>query len=234
MMLPPCFSFAQNSRGDQEISVGYGIAPSDQLFDGWHFGFILSPTTNDYQNTSVSGSLFFDYKYFIGKRIAIGFFAGIEKESGNWFYSEIFFHPGDFQVISLGTFSRTALTFSPEITSYYIRNKHSQLYGTIGIGITFQNERDVYEPSYYANQNNSNSYGYISTLPTNETALANNKVRFNGYYSPLGYSFIMGGHIQGFMELGFGYKGLFNLGLSYKFLEAKHQMKLPLHSQPEN
>ena len=59
------------------------------------------------------------------------------------------------------------------------------------------------------------------TLTRNYTPVApgtiahNNTFKYAGYYSPFGLRF--GGNVGGFIEVGIGYKGVFNGGVSYVF-----------------
>ena len=195
----------------QEISVGYGIVPSDQFLDGNRnaagAGYI------SYENFKVSGMWFVNYKFFVGEKFSIGLFAGREQESGTMGAP----YDSDEPVMPLGTFSRTAYTIASEISVQYRSERNTRIYATAGIGVTIEQETDVFQQAYY---NNARQYlNYSGPLTGSETIVPNNRTHFNGYISPVGIS--VGNHLRGFFEIGFGYKGIFNGGISYYFCKGK-------------
>ena len=209
-------SFAQNRPVDMEIGLGYGQITSEQLLDGTYVG-LLVPTMRQYINTFSSGILSLQYKYYISNRCTIGFFAGVEQQSGDWYYDDMSGHSDDWGTFRLGSFSRTAFTIAPEFSFAYLNKKNVRLYSSVGMGATFKKEQDIYEPALY---NYYSLYAPNTSIPVAETRVSNNVMKFNAYYSPLGVRFNLGGHINGFLEAGFGYKGIFNGGISYS-LENK-------------
>ncbi len=214
-------SFAQNKEGDRELSFGYGKLTSEELFDGAHIG-ILSASTQDYSNDFASGILSLHYKYFVSKRLAVGLFAGIEWQTGNFYYN--YWQERDYIITTqLGTFSRTAFTIAPNLTFYYTNRKNASFYTSLGMGLMIKKETDMYEPTLYKGSNGLVNYPYA--LPTTEASIPNNAGKFTAYYSPMGVRFNLGGNIWGNLELGIGYKGIINGGIAYHFNTGKTPKK---------
>lgn len=92
------------------------------------------------------------------------------------------------------------LTFAPEATYAYYDNKDARIrvkmYGSASLGLTvfddFAISRDLY--TYHRDESGA---------------------KITGHISPFGIR--IGRKLGGFMELGLGYKGLFNFGMSYRF-----------------
>ena len=85
-----------------------------------------------------------------------------------------------------------------------------RFYGTLGIGIAYRNEIDTYDSVFYLSKfaNGVNNLG-------NSRVINNSKYFVNYYLSFLGIHF--GRKLGGFFETGLGYKGIINIGLSYKY-----------------
>ncbi len=210
-------AFAQFRSGNQEVSIGAGILTSEQLFDGTTGGLLL-PVMRQYKDNSPFGICFVDYKYFVNRRFTVGVFAGIESEKGDWFYDYIQGNkPDNWSASKIGTFSRIAYTIAPEVSITYRNEKNVRIYSTLGMGVTIKMETDHYTLIYsYYNQGYTYGPGY-SGSPTKSNDIA----KFNAYYSPFGLSF--GRKLRGIIELGIGYKGIFNGGLAYKIDTRKHR-----------
>ncbi len=200
---------AQQPDAHVQFSAGIGAGSSDQLFDGYEFGFILAPSFKTYIVKHYSGTACFSVKFFVSERIVLGISGAYENESGDWQKNVNIGGAYDWQTIQLGTFKRQAFTCAPEISIFYTHNDLSMLYTTGGIGVTYQNEIDAYSTTYYLSQyyNGHNSLG-------SETQFYHNKVHINSYYSPIGIRY--GGRLSVFAEVGIGYKGIINGGLLLK------------------
>ena len=100
---------------------------------------------------------------------------------------------------------------APEGLFHYTHNNNPVIaaYGYLGIGYSILNELDTYSPAYY-NQFYNNG---VNSLGNNRELLDNHS-EITIQICPIGISF--GGKLRGFAELGFGYKGIFNGGLSLK------------------
>lgn len=77
----------------------------------------------------------------------------------------------------------------------YLQRGRFKLYGTLGVGCTMINQRN-----YDISENKKS---------------AQNQFHLNFQVSPIGVQF--GDMISGFLELGFGYKGIVSAGVAYRF-----------------
>jgi hypothetical protein len=89
-----------------------------------------------------------------------------------------------------------ALTFAIESDYRYISNPSFQIYSGLGAGITIN--KGEFEPN-----------------STKETSIHDNSSYFNYKVTALGLR--VGKKLAGFLELGFGYKGILSAGISYQF-----------------
>ena len=211
----PLASFAQqDSNGPRSadplhnsFSISYGAATPDYLLDGYRPG---RPTEYDYANKGTPGAVCIAYKYLVSRHASVGITATIEQQHGDWLDNEI---PGgnvfDLQTTVKGAFIRTCYTMAAEFSSDYVHRDLYRFYTVAGLGFTEEIETDQYDPGFYNKgyNNGVNVYGPMRTQ--------NNHTHINACYSPLGMS--IGKKLSYFLELGFGYKGIVNTGLSYKF-----------------
>ena len=179
----------------------------DYLLDGFRPG---RPTEYDYANKGVPMATSITYKFKAYKRRYIGFTLTIEQQYGDWNDNEI---PGgnvfNLQTTVKGAFKRTCYTFGADFTYDYVSKGNYRQYLVAGMGMTYEHETDQYNPDFY-------NQGYINGMNTYGPMLQhNNKTHINGYFSPLGMS--VGNRIRYFFELGFGYRGIINTGLCYRF-----------------
>jgi hypothetical protein len=198
--------FGQNSYfGDHEITLGYGIMPSIEVFIGQDHTLDWGAQKTRV-NSTVTGDYFGKFQYFINPRLAIGLFAGYEKETGLWLTQpEIIPSPG--YPIYAGKFDRTSYTVALEIQYYYrIVNPPKadffKVYLTAGVADSYVQETDSY--TYLSDMKNYNN------IP-------------NVYFSPLGLK--IGRRLSGYCELGIGYKGILNFGINCK-IDAKQPTAL--------
>ncbi len=205
----PCFAFAQDAKNPADfkpidIGIGGGYLSSDYLFDGYTIG-----RGKLYTNRNYSGTFFFNFKYFVVERFAINITVAYENESGLLLrkYNEDRF---GFSTERIGIFRRQAFTVSPEIAFYYYKKGLVWIYGTFGMGLTYRNEIDRYDQNFY-NQNYWNGTNKLA----NEIEVDNSKVQGNAYLSPIGLS--VGRRVRWYAEIGLGYKGVANSGISFKF-----------------
>ena len=188
-----------------EFSVSYGSYTPDFLMDGYRPG---RPTEFDYANKGLPGAVCVNYKFALAPRSFIGLTATIEQQHGDWLDNEI---PGgnvfDLQTTVKGAFIRTSYTLGADYTYDYLVAGIFREYLVVGLGVTWQNETDPYFPDFY-NQgyyNGVNSYGPMRAQRI--------RTHLNGYFAPFGFK--VGRRLCYFMELGFGYKGIINTGISY-------------------
>lgn len=205
-------SFAQEAEESHEMAIhnyhdatgsefilGHGFLPSEQLFNGNHRR--LGYTTDQY-----SGAIFATYRYHISEVVSLGLAFAYEYENGSYTdntYNYNYFSgsggvvPGYYN--NYGTFARSSFTIAPEITFTYANFGRGlvHLYSVVGLGYTFRDE-------------------VLTDGQTNAefTSPYINRVHANAYVSPFGMR--IGGRLNGFFELGLGYKGVFNYGVTYR------------------
>ncbi len=186
----PGFLFTGN-----ELVVGQGLLPSGQVLP-WF-------SNTRYQNNVVTGELFASYRHQFSRVVALGVTLGYEHEGGTWTHRNGY-HAAYPLGVS-GSFTRNRYTIAPEITFTYFNSPKGsvRLYGLASVGYTRQNQAITMEYT------GSGSPAEIAAVPN---PLVN---RFSMHLSPLGVRF--GRALGGFVEMGMGYKGLFNYGLNYRF-----------------
>lgn len=131
-------------------------------------------------------------KYFFSKRMAVGITFGLETINGE--------SNSDYTMASSSpqySYNRTYYTIAPEMEFVYVNRRWFRFYALFGAGVALVKE----QYDYY--QGGSN--------PENKT----NSVSPNMQITPLGLGF--GGRLKGNIEVGLGYKGLLNCGISYNF-----------------
>lgn len=210
-MLPGALFAQQMAFGSvqssENISLWVGFLSSDFLLDGYHPG---RPTIFDYNNKGKSGFFLLTYKHDFGGRVSFGGTITMEQQHGDW-QNNVYDNdnPFDLQTSVKGVFNRTDITLAPEMTGYYLKNDMVRLYMVVGLGATLEFETDEYDPQYYnaGYYNGVNKYGALLQH--------NDKGHLNIYYAPFGFS--IGRTFSYYFEMGFGYKGVINTGLSYKF-----------------
>lgn len=197
-----------NDRDDamNEISLGDGFVTLQEL-EGWDgrggmSGYVSMPS-------SVTGALHLNYRRFITHKFAIGITAGIDNESGDLSYGNPEHSQFGYDGVS-GHYNVRTYTIAIEPLLAYIRKSKFMFYGYVGMGMTsFENKfrfyDDVRNPEFF--------YGKSGLVPSNPYNY--HAYFFNAQVTPIGIRF--GDKVAGFVEFGFGYKGLFSMGLSAKF-----------------
>lgn len=98
----------------------------------------------------------------------------------------------------LSQFSRDYKTVAIDVLCNYANKEWVRVYTYLEPGVSFKKI--------------TNTYPRSSTEHSNETI-------FNMYYMPIGIS--VGKRVSGFAELGFGFKGIVNAGLSFRFPKSE-------------
>ena len=184
---------------DNEIYAGEGIVTLEEL-KGWTgpgglSGFVSAPS-------AISGAAFITYRRFITRRLALGFTAGIDNESGDLSYGNPEQNATGLEGTT-GHYNVHSYTLAAEALFAYIKKGRFMFYGYGGAGATIFKEDYTL---YYGN-------GTPVTLPSNPYTYSH--TYFNCQVSPIGIRF--GGNVAGYVEMGFGYKGLICGGLSVRF-----------------
>lgn len=181
-----------------EVILGHGILPANQLFAS------LGPA--DYSNSTATGAISLTYRYHISRVISVGLAAMYEHEDGTWrtgtgLLLSIF--GGSYQFY--GNFSRTCITIAPEVTFNYgdVADGMLRFYGMFGAGFTFKQQ------NAYLTGSNDPNFSIEGTVPRFAP------MHLNMQLTPFGMRY--GKALGGFVELGCGYKGIFNYGITYRF-----------------
>jgi len=186
---------------DNEVYISEGIVTLEEI-NGWAGkggagGYISMPS-------SLTGGAFLTYRHFFTKRFALGFTAGIDNESGDLSYGNPEQNATGYDGVS-GHYTVKTYTFAAEALFAYVKKGRFMFYGYGGMGLT------NYKQNYYFYSNTY--YPPPVTLPSNPYTY--NQTYFNAQVTPIGIRF--GGNIAGFVEMGFGYKGLMSGGISARF-----------------
>ncbi len=133
---------------------------------------------------------FFTVRYFLYNRLAIGAGAGITSEQGKYY------DPTHLSS-QAGTYAASSTTMAVELYYVYHFWKFVEVYTFAGAGPSFISVSSTYT---------SPGLGFPSETTRNTI--------MKGQYTPVGIR--LGGRLGGFAELGYGYKGIINAGISYK------------------
>jgi hypothetical protein len=138
-----------------------------------------------------SGASSVTARYFMFSCLAFGFSGGIVQEKGR--YNDAF-HPS----VITSTYSQSSTTIALEGYYVYFFRKYLEVYTLLGFGPSFTTVTTVTNPTLY-------TAGFTTTASHDGLKMQ---------YDPIGVR--VGGRLGGFVEAGFGYKGLVNAGISYK------------------
>ena len=131
---------------------------------------------------------FVGYRHWFTKRFGLGGIFAFDANSVKVYNKD---DPNHKQEVN-----RYYMTFSIEPIFNYVAKPSWQLYGYLGLGGTVVNFSNA--------KFNDGSNVEITRVPY-----------FNVHFTPIGARF--GKDFGGFVEFGYGYKGIFNTGISYRF-----------------
>ncbi len=190
------------------ITLGAGIVTPDEF---------TGVTSTSYMDVpfAYSGALFLSYRYFLTDHFAIGVSGGIDDVKGNLTYGNPNFNGG--QEGTAGTYIRHTTTIAPELFFKYTQHGRVMIYGYVGMGYTRSRVEKAYDPRIYASfyQNGVNTNTTLPDYLSAVNPLYITQYHINGQVTPFGLR--IGEKIAWYMEVGFGYKGLINTGLSFVF-----------------
>ena len=176
-----------SNKAQLEIAVSYGLVTGSQVSDQ-----ISNNEHSDGKTTTYnSGNTFLTVRYFLFNRLALGFSGGITNEKGQYTDRT---NPA---LIS-STYKTSFTTVAMELYYVYQFRKHLEVYTLAGFG-----------PSFTTTETTSN------VSPTSGAITTAKEDKIKAQYTSLGIHY--GGRLGGFVEIGIGYKGLINGGISYKF-----------------
>jgi len=188
------------------VSASHTFFTSDYLLLGQHFGSM------DYKNKGYPLGIAASYNRALDSRNHIGFAACYERQTGVWqppLLTYTYKYGNTYMSYPVGHFLRESFTLATEYTHSYVSHRYFRLYTVAGLAATFVDIAQRYDSAYYNRNflNGTNKLGAMQTHRRNS--------HFNGYYSPIGLS--VGGDLIWFIEVGFGFKGIMNSGVAYKF-----------------
>ena len=138
-----------------------------------------------------SGASFVTARYFLYNRLALGVSGGMAGEHGQYADPR---HP---TVISR-TYTMSITTVAVEVYYIYLFKKYFEAYTLFGAGPGFTTTTTITNPN----------------LITAASTTTQSTSGMRAQYTPIGIR--VGGRVGAFAELGLGYKGIFNGGLSFK------------------
>ncbi|MEH0156550.1 hypothetical protein V6R21_20545 [Limibacter armeniacum] len=183
------FVNAQDKK--HELSLSTGILTTSQILDTYPNLMSKIETDNPYlrENATLRGNLNLTYRYTVNEKWTLNLASSYDHSS-----AEV--HVGGSKV---GESKRHMVTLAPEVSYYYLRHEKFQMYSGLGLGYTY-------------------GFGEMIPDPGNKMMLeyVDEKIgHINFQLNAIGLRY--GKRIAGFTEVGFGYKGVANIGMSYQF-----------------
>jgi len=140
--------------------------------------------------TASSGNMFVTARYFLFNRLALGLSGGMLTAKGSF--------SGKYDPVARGTYEEQINTVAMEFYYIYFFRRYMEVYTIVGFG-----------PGFYTTTTNTFA---SASQPASSATETHNAVRLQ--YTPIGVR--VGGRVGAFAELGVGYKGLVNAGISFK------------------
>lgn len=186
--------------GDAQTRQGdHDLSVGYGVLSGRQIGDYLTHGDNGggmYDNSN-TGNIFLTYRYFALNWLSIGITAGNQTLWGSFYQNTSSSEP-------VYNYKYSNTTIAAELMLLYSNNDGIQFYTVMGAGTSVYHETDhPVTPQWY--------------IPGQLTG-----IKFNWQYIPVGVRF--GGKFGGFMELGVGYKGIFNGGLYYTIHKPKQHV----------
>ncbi len=177
-----------SNRSQLEITASYGLITGNQFAEN----FNSAENTDSKTRTYSSGNPFLSVRYFLFNRLALGASVGNTSEKGQY-------PDRTNPAFIVSTYRQSYTMVAMELYYIYYFRKHLEIYTIAGFGPSFS----TVETATYLSPN----------VPGPVTTASEDKIK--AQYTPVGVRY--GGRLGGFLELGMGYKGLINGGVSYKF-----------------
>lgn len=177
-------------KGTSELSFGYGAETSNEIGNavGDVLTTIITLGTVSYEDAKYTGAFHAKYKYAVADNLLLGVSGAYEKaEDKERFGSDI-------------VAERKSKIYSVALESdySYINTKHFRVYSGAGLGYRMVNIRSR------------------PTTASTNTKTSNERTHGLAYHIN-GIGIRAGGTIGVFAEVGYGYRGLVNAGLSIQF-----------------
>ncbi|MGI6049105.1 MAG: hypothetical protein ACOYEG_14045, partial [Petrimonas sp.] len=172
---------------NQTLSLGYGVVSTDQTI------FTMSRIFTSIVYKVFEESYNFKSSSYTGP-LTLSYHHTLERNERFSFGGSLAYENAEFINTENGNdaFGYNAFTVAPEGKFKYLNPKNKfNMYAVLGLGITF--------------------FSY-NNYERNETDVLRH---INLQFTPLGFEY--GGNVKGFLELGFGYKGIISGGIAFKF-----------------
>jgi hypothetical protein len=183
------FNGFSQEKNTQELTLGYGSVTTNEIQNFLsEFSLILVTVgTLTSDNQKYSGASYINYSYAIEDNFMIGLEAAYERITKNNFVGKTKIAEQTDNALSIGASARYS----------YISNPKFRMYSGLAAGyITVQAKSEPVKGSgYKAEKGNTGQFGYHLT----------------------GFGFRYGKKAAVVAELGFGYKGILNVGFNYRF-----------------
>lgn len=191
-LLAPGLAMAQQQKGDQNLAMGVGKFSTEMVYDLGDdmVRAIAVVGTLGYYNATITNRHY-------GPTIYLHFHQALSDQFSLGLGAAFEKATGDYEQRDqkVGSFIRNTYTVALEGKYLYLNEEDFRLYGLAGLGYSF-NQQEIQKPAEW-------------------TDFLVEKHHFNGHISPVGVE--VGRQLSGFAEAGFGYKGVLNLGLHYRF-----------------
>ena len=186
--------------GTNELYLGDGVVNLPEI-KGW----IGPPLLQNYISvpTLSTGAVFVTYRHYLSERFALGVTAGFDNEGGDLSYGNKQKNATGIDGNS-GYYVLHTYSLAVELLFVYYKNNKFMSYTSVGVGGTYFNDMCTIYPN--------TPHGYPVPLPSNPYEY--NKAFYDMQVTPIGLR--LGGKFAGFVEFGFGYKGVVHGGLSLR------------------
>jgi len=183
-------SYAIAFAHDNEISIGANFGNATMLSNGGAEDFL---TGNEFHSTSIYLSYFLTLKHYFPNNMALSLTAGFFSDKGDFSYRD------RSESYAVGPYTRQSYIICPEFEAPYYTARNVSLYTIVGLGIrsAYADIQDVSHHSFS---------GGVHPVPHTITPALQ--------YTPIAVR--VGNRFGGLAELGWGYKGIINLGLFCK------------------
>lgn len=187
LLLVCTFASAKSQFIEHDISASYGIVTTDQIVDMIKDVFTTIFSFGTYEKDNYDYTGARFLTYKNSVRYRLGLGATVGMDGVR----------GDLlsNQTKYGTFSTNHYTLAAEADYRWVNTKFFQMYSGFGLGYTLSTDK-----------------GEVTTTGESDLLISGHSAF---QINPLGMR--IGKGFGGFVELGFGYKGLLNFGLSYQF-----------------
>lgn len=180
-------SFAQNQKGTIEINGSYGFisAPRVANYASNILGSVGTLGNYDVCDHENSGPVSVHPKYYISDKIKLGLNITFEQEKEKTMDNGL----------NTGKIKSNYYSFMPSVTYNYWQQDNCQVYGCVSLGVGTENSTfsPVNKELYSEKTEHSVKFAYQVSL----------------------FGIRYGKKVGVFMELGYGYNGIFQAGISY-------------------